>query len=381
LGGCSGDGEGIFGERGSNSWSYRLFSWDSESDVGQVRKLAPVTYAVDPLFADFYQAMGGEEILGPAISPSRRSESQTKQYTESSLMVFDPLAPLSARFKLAPLGNSLGVAEGNLDATAVGEGRVINGHLVIPDFLALYESLGGARFVGRPISGALFNVEKQRLEQYFENLGFYQLHGGSKVHLMPYGAYACDRNCRKKEPLAGIPGRQPILPDPFIKKTLELGLPFVGKPLTGLHLAPDGKQEVIFENLVLVADHENPLQVGVRPIAETISQHAQALAAPQESELSVFIEIAGGMGYNVPIHFIQYLETFGGMQIAGQPISEVFSPGPGLYWQCFTNLCLQFNLKRMTPRLLSDRLYPGRQLRPCRHRFHSEARRGPRRGR
>ena len=344
LGGCSGDGEDIFGERGSNSWSYRLFSWDSESEAGKGGKLAPGTYAVDPLFRDFYQAMGGEEILGPAISPSRRSESQTKQYTESSLMVFDPLAPLSTRFKLAPLGNSLGVAEGNLAGKAVGGGRVINSRLVIPDFLAVYESLGGARFVGRPISEALFNAEKQRLEQYFENLGFYQLDGQSKVHFMPYGAYACDRNCRRQEPLAGIPGRQPILPDPFIKKTLELGLPFVGKPLTGLHLAPDGKQEVIFENLVLVADNENPGRVGVRPIAGTISQQAQTLAAPQKSDLSVFIEVEDGMGYNVPIHFIQYLETFGGLQIAGQPISEVFSPEPGLYWQCFTNLCLQFNL-------------------------------------
>jgi len=32
------------------------------------------------------------------------------------------------------------------------------------------------------------------------------------------------------------------------------------------------------------------------------------------------------------------------MQISGQPISEVFSPQAGIYWQCFTNLCLQFNM-------------------------------------
>jgi hypothetical protein len=344
LAGCSGDGESIFGEPESNSWSQRLFSWDSEASVVQSGKLAPGAYAVDPLFQDFYQAMGGEEVLGPAISPSQRSESKTRQYTESSLMVFDPLEPLSTRFKLAPLGNSLGVAGGDLLGNASGGGRIINGRLVIPDFLAVYESLGGARFVGRPISEALFNAEKQRLEQYFENLGFYRLQGQSKVHFMPYGAYACDRNCRKQNLVAGIPSRQPILPDHFIKKTLELGLPLVGKPLTGLHLAPDGKQEVIFENLVLVADTESPHQVGIRPIAEQIGGHAQALAQPQESDLSLFIEVEDGMGYNVPIYFVDFLESSGGMQIAGQPISEVFSPEPGLYWQCFTNLCLQFNM-------------------------------------
>jgi hypothetical protein len=344
LAGCNGDGDDIFGDRGANSWSYRLFSWDSKVEAGQAGKLLPGTYPVDPLFFDFYQAMGGEETLGPVISRSERLNSQTQQYTESSLMVFDPLEPMSTRFRLAPLGVSLGVAEGDLLGKAYNDGRIINGHLVIADFLEIYEDLGGARFVGQPISEALFNAEKQRVEQYFENLGFYQLDGQSKIHFMPYGAYACDRNCRNQDLIAGIPSRQPILPEPFLKKTLGLGLPFVGKPLTGLHLAPDGKQEMIFENLVLVANVESPDQVGIRPIAETISKHARTLAFPQESELNVFYEIEDGMGFNVPIYFVDYLDLYGGMQIAGQPISEVFSPEPGLYWQCFTNLCLQFNL-------------------------------------
>lgn len=341
---CSGDSDNPFTEQDPNSWTYRLFSWESGTTPVLAESMPKGTYAVDPIFTDFYEALGGEEVLGPAISAAKRSEGKTTQYTESSLMVFDPLEPVSTRFKLASLGVSLGVAEEDMPGKSGQDGRVINGHLVITDFLAVYENLGGARFVGRPISGAGFNAEKQRVEQYFENLGLYQLAGNSEVHFMPYGAYACDRNCREQEPVAGIPVRQPILPDPFLKKTLELGLPFVGKPLTGLHLAPDGKQEVIFENLVLVAETESPEQVDVRPIAAQISESAQALVQPEESNLSVFIEIENGYGYNVPLHFIDYLERFGGVQIAGQPISEVFSPEAGVYWQCFTNLCLQFNL-------------------------------------
>jgi hypothetical protein len=344
LAACSGDSENLLAEHDPSSWTYRLFSWETGTEPVRAGSMPKGTYAVDPIFTDFYEALGGEAVLGPAISAAKRSEGKTTQYTESSLMVFDPLEPVSARFRLAPLGISLGVAEGDFPVRTDEEGRMINGHLVIADFLAVYENLGGSRFVGRPISEAAFNAEKQRVEQYFENLGFYQLAGNNQVHFMPYGAYACDRNCREPEPVAGIPVKQPILPDPFLKKTLELGLPFVGKPLTGLHLAPDGKQEVIFENLVLVAEADSPDQVNVRPIAAQISESAQALVQPIVSNLTVFIEIEDGFGYNVPLHFIDYLEQFGGMQVAGQPISEVFSPGAGVYWQCFTNLCLQFNL-------------------------------------
>ena len=50
LAGCNGDGESIFGEPESNSWSQRLFSWDSEAKAVQSGKLAPGAYAVDPLF-------------------------------------------------------------------------------------------------------------------------------------------------------------------------------------------------------------------------------------------------------------------------------------------------------------------------------------------
>lgn len=341
---CSGASDQIFADQESISWSYRLFSWDSQAETTGGGNLPPGTYAIDPIFSDFYQALGGEQVLGPAISPAKRIESQTTQYTESSLMIFDPLQPASARYQLAPLGITLGVAEGDLLGKTYRDGRIIGGYLVIEEFLIVYEKLGGARFVGRPISEATYNVEKRRVEQYFENLGMYQLDGRSEVQFMPYGAYACDRNCRAQKSIAGIPARQPILPEAFLKKTLELGLPFVGKPLTGLQLAADGKQEVIFENLVLFSDPESPEQVAVRPIAAAINQEARELTVPDGSNLNVFHEINEGLGFNVPLHFISYLEKFGGMQVAGEPISEVFSPEDGIYWQCFTNLCLQFNL-------------------------------------
>lgn len=340
LGGCN---LGEFSEI-NNDWSKKILSWDKKQQPHNSRQTNPGTYPVDLIFIDFYEYFGGETVLGPAISIATTSEGQTKQYTESGLMIFDPTAPESSRFTFAPLGLELGASEGDLLGKAYTTGRIVNDYFVISIFLEKYESLGGARFVGKPISEAYYNTEKGRIEQYFENLGFYQLDGDSTVQLMPYGAYACDRNCRDQEPIAGIPVLQSVLPDKFIQKTLELGLPFVGKPLTGVHYALDGRQEVIFENIVLVAGDDHAEEVNIRPIAVEFGEHAQHPEESHDLPLSVFYEIEDGIGYDVPLYFVEFLNANGGTKIAGDPISHVFSPEPSVYWQCFTNLCLQFNL-------------------------------------
>lgn len=343
--GCNSISSESINQLSQDDWLNRLFVPSSVKGFAAHENGQQGNYPVDPLFADFYQSKGGEKILGPIISPISVVDGQTRQYVESGLMVFDPRNPESERFTLASLGLELGVSENGSYPPAGRKGRVINGHLVIAEFLEYYQQLGGARFVGKPISEAQYNESKRRMEQYFENLGFYKLDNESKIRLLPYGAFACNKDCRQNEPSNSIPSLRPILPEPFLKKTLELGLPFVGKPLTGLHLSPDGNQEVIFENLVLFADSKTPNAVNLRPISVEVRRTAQELAAPQNSELTVFVEIRDGLGHNVPIYFIEYLNQFGGLGIAGDPISEVFSPKEGLYWQCFSNLCLQFNLQ------------------------------------
>jgi hypothetical protein len=342
--GCSGISRASWQQAELDDWTNKLFVGSSKSGFNSSGNGQPGTYSVDPLFSDFYLAMGGEKILGPVISPVSLVDGQTRQFVETGLIVFDPRAPQSERFSLAPLGLDLGVDEGVKNQADENEGRVINGHYVIADFLEFYEQLGGARFVGKPITEAQYNASKGRVEQYFENLGFYKLESENKIRLMPYGAFACNKNCRQKEPSNSIPARQPILPKPFLEKTLELGLPFVGKPLTGLHIATDGNQEVIFENLVLFADVDTPNQVVVRPISADARKTAQELTSPHNSDLTLFVEIRDGLGHNVPKYFIEYLDQFGGLEVTGTPISEVFSPEEGIYWQCFSNLCLQFNL-------------------------------------
>lgn len=340
----AGCGWGEFSESQSSEWSYRLLSWEPKPMEHKFEDVKPGTYPVDLIFIDFYEAFGGEAGLGPAISIATTVDGVTKQHIEAGMMMFDPGEPESSRFKFAPLGLELGTGEGELLGKAYSTGRIIAGYLVIEEFLDEYERLGGARFVGKPISEAFYNTEKNRIEQYYENLGFYQLEGESQIRLMPYGAYACDRNCRNQEPIAGIPILHSVLPDSFLNKTLELSLPFVGKPLTGVHYGADGRQEVIFENIVLVADDGSSQEVGIRPIVELFSEFVQTPAVSQNSPLNVFYEIDDGIGYDVPLYFVEFLNANGGTQIAGDPVSHVFSPEPGIFWQCFTNLCLEFNL-------------------------------------
>lgn len=327
-------------------WPQKLFAGTYNSAIDNPGSDLAGNQQVDPLFADFYSAMGGVDIMGPVISPVKNVEGQTRQYLESGLMVFDPRSSESERFSLAPLGVDLGVNQGVILQSSGNRGRVINGHFVTADFLDFYEQLGGARFVGKPISDLMFITAKGRVEQYFENLGFYKHENENNIHLMPYGAFACDKNCRKNQPANSIVARQPILPEPFVKKTIELGLPFVGKPLTGLHYAPDGTQEVIFENLVLFAEEETTETVEVRPISSEFGSHADELALPIDSNLSTFFEIEGGLGHNVPNYFIEFLDLYGGFDVSGMPISEVYSPAEGIYWQCFANLCLEFDINK-----------------------------------
>jgi hypothetical protein len=214
--------------------------------------------------------LGGIDILGPAISPLFESGNLKEQYVLAGLMVFDETATSNERFRLAPLGLEFSVSElGTPVPTQPGE-QIIDGRLVPAEFLNLYEKLGGARFVGRPLTEARLNPEKRRLEQYFENLGFYRLNQDPPgvAHLLAYGAYACDKKCRSSSPQESVPGKRVVLPEPFESKAQQFGTKITGRQLVGPHRTKDGRQAVIFENLVIAVDRKQPGGVMLLPIVE-----------------------------------------------------------------------------------------------------------------
>jgi hypothetical protein len=213
-------------------------------------------YSVGATFIDFYNFLGGEQMLGPAISPVKESGNVKSQYVVAGLMVYDPQTVSSEQYHLAPLGLVLGVAEKPVPNPDPGEPdvRYINGHIIFSEFLPLYEQLGGAQFVGRPLTEGRYNPDKQRYEQYFENLGFYRMENDppGDVKLISYGAFECHQDCRYQADQNGVPVTQPPLPEPFATAVSRMGLTFVGRSLTDPHLGPDGRQELIFENVVMV---------------------------------------------------------------------------------------------------------------------------------
>jgi len=376
-------------------------------------------YPVDTLFSEFYAFFGGEGTLGPTISPLIESGNLKIQYAEAGMMVYDPLTTGSKRFQLAPLGIMLGVAEPPVPDPGKPEVRYLNGHVIYAPFEPMYERLGGARFVGRPLTEVHHNPEKRRIEQYFENLGFYQLEDdqAGKVYLLAYGAFVCDRQCRYQPPSASIPSQTPYLPEPFASTTAQMGFDFVGLTLTQPYLAEDGKMEVIFQNVVMVLDTAGsaekraiefsfriwlpevillsdmslpgeelklsertwlPLIVTIRPgdrkpvlmrvipqvwlplvmksgvlsldtaslrpIVTLVGIQAQPPVDRRNDPLMVFYKVEGDKGYNVPVYFDAYLRQFGGLELVGRPITEVFPLEDGVFRQCFTNLCLDFNV-------------------------------------
>jgi hypothetical protein len=356
------------------------------------------TYPVDPVFAEFYDYLGGETVLGRALTPLMLSGSQKSQYVEAGLMVYDPLATGSNRHQLAPLGIEFEIAEPPVEDPGIPEARYVNGHVIYPEFVPFYERLGGAQFVGQPLTEARHNPEKNRIEQYFENLGFYRLDWDEpgRVRLIAYGAYACDERCRYQVPSASIPSRRGFLPEPFASSASRLGLNLLGRTLSEPRVAEDGRLEVIFENVVLAMEPESeeesapvqriqipqiwvplafmdqaeviPLEIlgipefywlplvskdllpttavsGVflRPIVSLIGMPTSPLVGQMLESLMVFIPIEGELGYNVPHYFMDWLERNGGLDVSGPPTSEVFTVSGGIFRQCFTTLCMDFD--------------------------------------
>jgi hypothetical protein len=305
-----------------------------------------VVYQVGDVFRELYDKLGGEDVLGPAISPISREGPLHLQYVENALFVYDENASPGDRLRLGSLGLEFGVAEKPGPPPSEPESRYVGGHSIWHEFIAIYDALGGVRYVGKPITEARFNSAKSRIEQYFENMGFYRLEEDEPgvVRLMAYGAFACDYRCRYHIQSASIPERQSFLPEQFQHQADFLGLQFTGKALTGVHLAADHMEEVIFENIVLYKDATKSSDVIARPIVEILGFFPHELVEPDPDPLMTFFEIQGGMGHNIPLLFRDYIQRHGGFKFSGPPLSEVFPVKSGVFRQCFKNLCLDYDL-------------------------------------
>jgi hypothetical protein len=309
------------------------------------------TFPVASVFSDFYEKLGGEEILGPAISPWFTKNSFEYQFTLNALLVYDPDAPSSQRVGLAPLAQEWGIEQSAEPPPKSTSGVYLNGHNIWEEVLDLYQQ-HGSRVLGLPLTGVTFNHEKQRYEQYLTNVGFYRWANDppGEIHLLPYGAWMCGESCEYSVEDA-LPQKLPLPPadeeirsidEIFMQVSSRLGTDFTGAALTLAYLADDGNYEKIYENIVLFTNPLTPTQVSLRPLPSMIGILPDPPVPQNPNTGMYFYPVENDLGYNVPVYFLDAITMHGTMEIAGAPFTELHATAKGSSQQCFTNICLEY---------------------------------------
>ncbi|MBE9523602.1 MAG: hypothetical protein IMY76_00790 [Chloroflexi bacterium] len=273
-------------------------------------------------FRGFYDDLGGLEILGPLLTPVFEQNGIEYQYTSTVMMFYNPVLARNQRYGLMPIGLELGISEPPTDMDEPG------GHPIHESFLEIYNIVGKIRITGLPLTGGRYNPERNGLEQYFENVGFYHLDSDQPgvVHLIEYGAWYCDSHCDYNGPYHAKPMFGAIADQPFSDAVQRLMDPnFLGNPLTEPYTARDGQLEQIFENMVVIKADNRPGGIALRAIPTLLGIQAQHNA-----------------NIEVPGYFEEYILDNGGWEFTGQVITTYERKNDELYRQCFTNLCLDY---------------------------------------
>ena len=305
-------------------------------------------YLVDPRFSDLYQHLQGEEILGPPISNKKyvAGTNLEKQYFEGVVLVYNP--DNSPRYSLDPVGIDAGFSDlpnNNPENPAV---RYLNGYVIPLEFSRFYDRMGGERWVGQPLTRARLNPEKNTIEQYFENMGFFRFVDDPPgiVHLRPYGLWKCAGECSMYPGVenAGISRSDSEgIQSPFGEAISRFGTQFTGSAISNAFRAGDGKGEQIFQNVVLFEDSNNPLGASLRPISSLLELDRDPYQAYQQGAEDYFREIESGTGFYIPTYFMDFIDRYFGFGISGEPISSMKEIRDGVNQQCFENYCLLYD--------------------------------------
>lgn len=312
-------------------------------------------FDIDPVFREFYKLLGGKELLGPAISGLFDYENRRCQYTHNVLMCYDPLAKDIERFSLYPLGRLLALDAGEGVSEKLAASVYVDGIPIYDEFLELYEQLQGPVYTGKPLTAVRTNYLQNRIEQYFENVGFYRLldEPAGEAHLLALGGYLCDLDCRynpQNNPGAIIRTGGSEVEQPFLTSLMRMGgVSVFGQPLTLPFTAPDGNVEQVYENAVLYAPGGDLSSPRLRPVPQTIGIPSTAPVPNESKHGMVFYPIEGGLGYHVPEIFDRFIAQHGGREISGPPIQALEMIKDQYFRQCFQNYCLDYDHRAPEP--------------------------------
>ena len=309
-----------------------------------------ITYQVNPSFREFYQTLGGEDVLGPAISESFTQDSYTCQYTTNVLMCLNPLITDGTRFFLYPIGNQMGISNTTGQTSIEGGTQVVDGYTIYDAFLPLYNQLSGEKYTGKPLSEARLNYSQKRVEQFFENVGFYSKFNDAdkKVYLLAYGAFACHSGCKYTATVdaAVSINSNAAESQPLLEGLSAMGdTSVIGTPLTQPYIAADGMEEQVYTNAIVYAPPNDLKHAKLRPLS-TLLNITPGTPGPQLYDSSngvVFYATDGSNGFHVPLDFDKFIANHGGLDYSGKPITEVIQYDANTYRQCFENYCLDYH--------------------------------------
>lgn len=303
---------------------------------------------VDPVMREFYRALGGAETAGPAISNLFQSGSAYCQYAANFLMCYNPTLPESERYYLAALGAQMGVRD-DPALIAPPDSRVVGGYEIYAEFARQFDQFQGARYAGRPLTQLRYNESQNRIEQYFENIGFYRRLDvpAGQVQLIPYGRIECEQICQTGPELAAyaMPGGEADVPQVFTTQLMRIqGVQMIGQPLTTPYNTIDGGIEQVYERAVLYAPDGDVTRMQFKPAPLILGLAFSLPVEKMDDARMVFYPVQGELGYNVPLIFDAVIAGRGGMEISGKPISEIIKlEGQEIYRQCFENYCLDYD--------------------------------------
>ncbi len=321
------------------------------------------SYTGDPLFQSYYDSLGGQQTLGAFISGMIQKDGLDCQYTENALLCHDPQEKTTRGFALYPLGHELQISDIQdtqkkpNDATQTN-----NGFWVYTPFVEAAQKFGA----GKPLSRYRHDNENQQTQQWFETVGFYTRFDDPKqqVYLLPYGRMACKADCGPGTLVPDLAIPQQRFSNPILEKLDHLqNARVLGRQLTDMYQAPDGYQQVVFENAVVFLDPDNN-RIALRPLSQLLGLESH-LPGPQKynrKDGMIFIQAPNDVqGYHVPLEIDNFLNSsISGQDLAGRPISGVFAVSDTIARQNFENVSVEYH--RDSPAEYRVRLAPiGRQ--------------------
>jgi hypothetical protein len=308
---------------------------------------------VDPLFREFFLTLGGQEVMGCAISPVFEQGEITNQFTEAGLLRYNPTQPTSQQFSLAPLGKQSKLADPPLAIQDQEDPPVLDGMIIFDRFISRFKLMGGTRFVGRPISQPVVDQEYDRIIQFFENAVFYTSASDAKdrAHLLRLGTIFCGDICPDLSRGVDAIGNAQYS-EPFLKEILRLGTDLTGKAESDYYRTADGYIEQIYTNVVVRAALLPPYHVTLQPVPAWVGYNDslpfyQPAVRVDDAGL-IFNKLDNSeLGFNEAVIFEQFVATHGSKAMSGAVTSQIFAVDK-IYRQCYVNYCLDYNPETQT---------------------------------